>query len=92
MPGEHLTITGRSVTLTDEGTTVLTTGGAKPRTIPVLAAYAPLMRTLAERHPDEPLIGPSNDATKNRLNTLLSHIEIPRPLPPLTASPCAAPG
>ncbi|MEU9749164.1 hypothetical protein [Streptomyces niveus] len=87
MPGEHLIITGRAVTLADDGTTVLTvTGGTKPRPIPVLAAYAPLMRTLAGRHPDEPLIGPSNDATKNRLNTLLSHIEIPRPLPPLTAS------
>ncbi|MGW6310003.1 hypothetical protein ACWFRQ_03690 [Streptomyces niveus] len=86
MPGEHLTLTGRAVTLTENGTTVLTTGGAKARTIPVLAAYAPLMRTLAARHPDEPLIGPSNDVTKNRLNNLLSHIEVPSPLPPLTAS------
>ncbi|MFD6341731.1 hypothetical protein [Streptomyces sp. NPDC060131] len=86
MPGEHLTITGRSVTTTDDGTTVLTITGAKPRAVPVLAAYAPLMHTLAERHPHEPLIGPTNDASKNRLNTLLSHVELPGRLPPLTAS------
>ncbi|MEV8389161.1 MULTISPECIES: hypothetical protein [unclassified Streptomyces] len=87
MPGEHLIITGRAVTRTGDGTTVLTvTGGTKPRPIPVLAAYAPLMRTLAGRHPDEPLIGVSNDASKNRLSQMLSNVEIPRPLPPLTAS------
>ncbi|MEU0693849.1 hypothetical protein ABZ349_07655 [Streptomyces niveus] len=87
MPGEHLIITGRAVTRTGDGTTVLTvTGGTKPRPIPVLAAYAPLMHTLAGRHPDEPLIGVSNDASKNRLSHLISRVEIPRPLPPLTAS------
>ncbi|MFF2923338.1 hypothetical protein ACFVTP_13195 [Streptomyces celluloflavus] len=86
MPGEHLTITGRSVTSTDDGTTVLNVTGAKPRPVPVLAAYAPLMRTLATRHPHEPLIGPTNDASKNRLNHLLAHIEVPARLPQLTAS------
>ncbi|MFJ5113186.1 hypothetical protein ACIQAD_21400 [Streptomyces sp. NPDC088551] len=87
MPGEHLIITGRAVTRIEDGTTVLTVaGGTKPRPIPVLAAYAPLMRTLAGRPPDEPLIGVSNDASKNRLSQLLSNVEIPRPLPPLNAS------
>lgn len=84
MPGEHLAITGRSVTVED-GTTVLSVAGTKPREIPVLAAYAPLMRTLAARYPDQPLVGPTSETSKNRLNKLVGRIEIPGRLPPLTA-------
>lgn len=54
MPGEHLTITGRSITLTDDGATVLTVSGTKPRTIPVLAAYAHARRTAPRRTADRP--------------------------------------
>ncbi|MFD6329230.1 hypothetical protein ACFWGI_06580 [Streptomyces niveus] len=43
-------VTGRSVTRTENGITVLTVaGGTKARTIPVLAAYAPMMHALAGR-------------------------------------------
>ncbi|MFI0772984.1 hypothetical protein ACH4TQ_50455 [Streptomyces sp. NPDC021218] len=86
MPGEHLTITGRSLTTTERGITVLSVTGTRPRAIPVLAAYTPLLRTLAARHPGEPLIGPSHDTGKNRLNHLLSRIEVPARLPQLTAA------
>ncbi|WP_438471014.1 hypothetical protein [Streptomyces asiaticus] len=86
MPGEHLTITGHSLTTTERGTTMLTVTGTRPRVIPVLAAYAPLLRTLAARHPAEPLIGPTHDTDKNRLNHLLSRIEVPSRLPQLSAS------
>ncbi|MEV7866146.1 hypothetical protein AB0P17_08600 [Streptomyces sp. NPDC088124] len=86
MPGEHLTITGRQVTRTDDGVTVLNVTGARARTIPVLAAYTPLVSTLADRYPGEPLIGPSNDASKNRLNQLLARVEVPARLPQLTAA------
>ncbi|WP_197359750.1 hypothetical protein, partial [Streptomyces clavuligerus] len=85
MPGEHLIITGRSITTTD-GVTVVSVTGTRPRPVPVLAAYAPLLCSLAARYPDEPLIGPTLDAGRNRLNRLLSPIEIPARLPPLTAS------
>lgn len=84
MPGEHLAITGRSVTVDGEAT-VLTVAGARPRDIPVLTAYAPLMRTLAARYPDQPLVGPTSETSKNRLNKLVGRIEIPHRLPPLTA-------
>lgn len=85
MPGEHLTITGRSVTTTRDGNTTVTVQGSRCRSIPVLTAYAPLIRTLADRYPDEPLVGPSHDPGKNRLNRLLAKIEIPRNLPHLNA-------
>ncbi|MEU9603388.1 hypothetical protein [Streptomyces sp. NPDC048057] len=86
MPGEHLTITGRAITTTPAGNTVVPVKGSRPRTIPVLAAYTPLILTLAGRYPDEPLVGPSHDPGKNRLNRLLSKIETPRNLPPLNTS------
>ncbi|MEU5106121.1 hypothetical protein AB0H07_28230 [Streptomyces sp. NPDC021354] len=71
MPGEHLTITGRSLATTERGITVLSIAGIRPRAILVLAAYAPLLHTLAARHPGEPLIGPTHNTDKNRLNHLL---------------------
>ncbi|MER7792932.1 hypothetical protein [Streptomyces sp. NPDC097640] len=50
---------------------MLSIAGIRPRAIPVLAAYAPLLHTLAARHPGEPLIGPTHNTDKNRLNHLL---------------------
>ncbi|MDT0318563.1 hypothetical protein [Streptomyces millisiae] len=64
---------------------MLAVGGQRPREIPVLDAYAPLMRTLAARYPDQPLIGTASDTSKNRLNQLTSRIEVPAWLPPLVS-------
>ncbi|GAA1894289.1 hypothetical protein [Streptantibioticus ferralitis] len=85
MPGEHLIITGSSVTRNVDDVTVLNIAGTRARPIPILAAYAPLVRTLAARFPDEPLIGTTGRKSKNRLNQLVSRIEVPARLPALTA-------
>ncbi|MET8682351.1 hypothetical protein ABZW18_33510 [Streptomyces sp. NPDC004647] len=83
-PGEHLIITGSAVTSLD-GVTTLHVTGPKARPIPVLAAYAPLIRTLAARFPGEPLVGKAAEKSKNRLNKLVGRIEVPDRLPPLSA-------
>ncbi|PYC88417.1 hypothetical protein C7C46_00655 [Streptomyces tateyamensis] len=84
--GEHLVLTGEDVTTTPGGVTVITLAGSRPREIPVLAAYAPLVRTLARRFPDQPLVGPVSATGKNRLGNLASSIEIPSRLPALSTS------
>ncbi|MFF2375035.1 hypothetical protein ACFVUW_11695 [Streptomyces xiamenensis] len=81
-PGEHLTITGSAITSRHQ-VTVLTVSGRRPREVPVLAAYAPLLHSLAARFPDEPLIGATSATDKNRLNRLTGRIDVPIWLPPL---------
>ncbi|MCZ4118687.1 hypothetical protein [Streptomyces sp. H39-S7] len=84
-PGEHLVITGRCVHQDGEGTTVHLPG-AKARPVPVLDAYACLMRSLAARFPDEPLVGRSGRTDQSRLSRLVAYVEVPGWLPPLSAA------
>lgn len=83
-PSEHLDVTAAHVRR-DGGAVVVDIPGARQRTVPCVARWAPHVASLAgeARKDGHALIGPAGARNKNRTGQLVAAVLLPQTLPPL---------